>query len=116
MKRTSEFVLGLIGGIFGFIGAFVAIMFGGLDAAFSGTETSSITGLGWSAMLFSTLAIVGCILVKSKPKLGGLFMLIAAIGGTISISMFYVIPGIMLFIAGLMGLIRKDKSKVNVAA
>lgn len=116
MKRTSEFVLGLIGGIFGFVGSFTALLIGSVDAAFSATETSSITGLGWLAMLFSTIAIVGCVMVKSKPKLGGAFMLVAAVGGTISISMFYVIPAILLVVAGLMGLIRKEKVSKEVSA
>ena len=32
MKRTAEFVLGLIGGIFGIICAFVALLIGGMGA------------------------------------------------------------------------------------
>lgn len=34
MKRTTEFVLGLIGGIFGLICAFIALMIGGLMGIF----------------------------------------------------------------------------------
>ena len=109
MKRTTEFVLGLIGGIFGVIAGFIALMFGGVDAAFSESGTSEIVGLGWAAILLSILGIVGSVVVKSKAKLGGIFLLIAAVGGTISISMFYILPGILLLIAGLMGIFRKDK-------
>ncbi|MGM7720569.1 DUF4064 domain-containing protein [Metabacillus sp. Hm71] len=107
MKRTTEFVLGLIGGIFGLIGAVMALFVGVVDEAFSGS--TEISGLGWSAVLLSILGIVGSIVVKRKPKLGGTFMTIAAIGGVISVSMFYIIPGVLLIIGGLMGLIRKDK-------
>ena len=73
-------------GIFGVIGAFIALMFGGLDAAFSDTGESSIIGAGWFAVLLSIVGIVGSVMVKGKPKVGGILMLIAAIGGIISVS------------------------------
>ncbi|PWU70181.1 DUF4064 domain-containing protein [Gracilibacillus dipsosauri] len=111
MKRTTEFVLGLIGGFFGFIGAILALFVGGIDAAFSSDGTSEITALGWLAFFFSALAIVGSVLVKSKAKAGGILLIISAIGGIISISMFYLVPAILIIIAGFMGLFRKDKQE-----
>lgn len=107
MKRTTEFVLGLLGGIFGFGAAFFALFFGAVDEAVSGS--SEVIGLGWAALLFSALAIVGSIVVKFKAKTGGILMLLAAIGGFISVSLFYVLPGLLLLIAGLMGIFRKEK-------
>ncbi len=109
MKRTTEFVLGLLGGIFGFGAAFFALFFGAVDEAVSGS--SEVIGLGWAALLFSVLAIVGSIVVKFKAKAGGIMMLVSAIGGVISVSLFYVLPGLLLLIAGLMGMIRKDKTE-----
>src|SRR5699024_11584118 len=70
----------LIGGLFGFLGAILALLIGGVDSAFNESGTSDIIGLGWGAFLFSTLAIIGSAVVRSKPKLGGVFLLIAAIG------------------------------------
>ncbi|HLR79548.1 MAG TPA: DUF4064 domain-containing protein [Bacillota bacterium] len=116
MNRTAEFVLGLIGGLFGFLGAILALLIGGVDSAFNESGTSDIIGLGWGAFLFSTLAIIGSVVVRSKPKLGGVFLLIAAIGGLISISMFYLIPAILLAIAGIMAFVRKDKTKTDSIA
>jgi Protein of unknown function (DUF4064) len=113
MKRTTEFVLGLIGGIFGFGSALFAIFFGAVDEAVSGS--SQVSGLGWAALLFSVLAIVGSVVVKFKPKAGGWMMLISAIGGIISVSLFYALPGALLLIAGLMGVIRKDKKDTVIA-
>ncbi len=34
MKRTTEFVLGLIGGIFGVLCSFIPLLIGGMGAAF----------------------------------------------------------------------------------
>jgi hypothetical protein len=107
MKRTTEFVLGLIGGIFGFGGAFFALFFGAVDQAINGS--SQVGSLGWSALLASVVAIIGSVVVRSKAKVGGALMLIAAIWGIISISLFYVLPGLLILIAGLMGVFRKDK-------
>lgn len=111
MKRTTEFILGLLGGIFGFIGAIMALFIGGVDAAFSSSGESSIIGLGWAAIFLSIIGIIGSVVVKGKPKFGGLLMLVSAIGGVISISLFYLLPCILLLIAGLMGVFRKDKNK-----
>jgi hypothetical protein len=109
MKRTTEFVLGLLGGIFGVIGAILALVVGGVDAAFNGK--SDIIGLGWGAVFLSLLGIIGSVVVKFKPKLGGILMLVAAIGGIICISAFYILPGILLLIGGLMGVFRKEKNE-----
>lgn len=115
MKRTTEFVLGLLGGIFGIISALMALFIGGIDATFNSSGTSDIIGLGWAAVFLSVLGIVGSVVVKGKAKLGGWFMVIAAVGGIICISMFYILPGILLLIGGLMGVFRKSKS-TGVAA
>lgn len=58
MKRTAEFVLGLIGGIFGIICAFVALLIGGMGAAFEADGANTVIGLGWGAVALSILGIV----------------------------------------------------------
>ncbi|PLR81330.1 hypothetical protein CVD25_15630 [Bacillus canaveralius] len=102
MKRTTEFVLGLLGGIFGFGGSFFAL--------FVGVWSEEISNLGSMAFLFSILAIVGSIVVKFKAKIGGWMLLVSGIGILISISLFGVLPALLLVPAGLMGLLRKDKN------
>jgi len=109
-KRTTEFVLGLIGGIFGIISGIMAMGVGGLGAAFDAEGAATVGNLGIGAVLLSTLGIVGSIIVRKKAKLGGILMTIAAIGGIICISAFYILPGILLAIAGLMGIFRKAKA------
>jgi hypothetical protein len=76
-KRTVEFVLGLIGGIFGIIAGIMAMTVGGLASAFSADGASTVTNLGVGAILLSVLGIIGAVVVRSKGKLGGLFMTIA---------------------------------------
>ncbi len=77
MKRTAEFVLGLIGGIFGIICAFVALLIGGMGATFEADGANTIIGLGWGAVALSVLGIVGSVMVRSKAKVGGIMMTVA---------------------------------------
>lgn len=113
MARTTEFVLGLIGGIFGFFGALLVLMFGGIGSVLGASSTSNVISLGLVAILFSILAIVGSVVVRSKAKLGGWFMIISAVGGLICISLAYLLPFVLLLIAGLMGVIKKEAGEVR---
>ncbi len=101
MSRTAEFVLGLIGGIFGLIGGMLVVF---VETAFTSLGDQSA---GWYAVLFSIIVIISTVIVKSKPKLAGIGLLVGAIGGLWNVGLFFVIPGILIFIAGLMALIRK---------
>lgn len=113
MKRTAEFVLGLIGGILGILCAFIALFIGGLGSALEADGANTVIGLGWGAVGLSVLGIVGSVMVRSKAKVGGIMMTVAAIGGFICISLIYLLPGVLLLIGGLMGIFRKDKATVS---
>ena len=41
-------------------------------------------------------------MVRNKAKVGGIMMTVAAIGGFVCISIFYLLPGVLLLIGGLM--------------
>lgn len=106
MKRTNEFVLGLIGGIFGIICIFITLMIGGMGDAFEAEGANTMIRLGWGAVSLS-------VMVRSKGKVGDIMMTVAAIGGFVCISIFYLLPGVLLLIGGLMGIFRKDKVAVS---
>lgn len=103
-SRTVELVLGLLGGIFGFFGALFAIGIGGLAGAFGASGASDVVGLGFAAIIFSIIGIIGAVSVKSKSKTAGWLMIISAFGGLISISFAYLLPFILLLIGGIMAL------------
>ncbi|AAY60331.1 DUF4064 domain-containing protein (plasmid) [Bacillus cereus] len=114
MKRTIEFVLGLIGGILGILCAVLVLFFGGFGTAIDVDGADQIIILGWGAVFSSILGIIGSVVVKSKSGIGGAFMLIAAIIGFLCIFAIYILPGALLAIGGLMGLLRKDKASTSV--
>lgn len=101
-SRTVELVLGLLGGIFGFFGALFAIGIGGLAGAFGASNGADVVGLGFVAILFSIIGIIGAVTVKSKPKRAGTLMMISAVGGLICISLAFLLPFILLLIGGIM--------------
>ncbi|WP_411552178.1 DUF4064 domain-containing protein [Paenibacillus lautus] len=109
------FAMGLIAGIFGIIASIIALFIGGVDAAFSDSGSSSITGLAISAMLFSILGIIGAAMAKAKPKVAGVIMLVSGIAGFISISMFYILSGVLFIIGGFMGILSKKNAQSKVA-
>lgn len=113
-KRTAEFVLGLLGGIFGIIGGIVVLGIGGIGESLELEKASAASNLGIVAIVLSILGIVGSVVVKSKAKLGGIFMVVAAVGGVISIALFYIVPAILLLIGGLMGIFKKNQNSIEV--
>lgn len=106
-SRTAELVLGIIGGIFGLFAAIIALVVGGIGSAVGAEGGSTVVGLGWLAILCAIVGIVGAALVNSKTQIAGILMLLSALGGFISISFFWLLPGVLLLIAGLLALIRK---------
>jgi hypothetical protein len=105
---TVEFILGLLGGIIGFFAGFAAIFVGGLGGAFGMQGASQIIGLGFGAIFFSIIGIIGAAIVKSKTKTSGYLMIISAIGGLICISAFYILSFILLIVAGVMAVRHKE--------
>ncbi|OLP64743.1 hypothetical protein BACPU_23330 [Bacillus pumilus] len=49
--------------------------------------------------------------MKKKAKLGGILLLVSAVGGIIPISMFFILPSVLIIIAGYMGVFRKEPAK-----
>lgn len=115
-KKTVELVLGLIGGILGIIAGIYSMNIGGLASVFHVDRAVTVNNFGIGAIILSILGIIGALIVKNKTKLGGIFMIIAALGGLLCITYFYIPSGILLIIPGIMSIIKKkDESKPKAA-
>ncbi|HDR4766492.1 TPA: DUF4064 domain-containing protein [Bacillus thuringiensis] len=116
MKRTTEFLLGLTGGFFGILFSVFALFIENMSTTLNSESINELFGFNWSwnAIFLSVIGIVGCLIVKFKAKTGGILMVIAAIGGFICISFFYLLPGTILLISGFMGIFRKEKPNLTV--
>ncbi|QQE78097.1 DUF4064 domain-containing protein [Alicyclobacillus sp. SO9] len=108
--KVASMVLGIVGSVFGVIAAITAMFIGGVGGAFGANGASTITSLGWGALFASIVGLIGSILVSGKPKVAAVLMLIGGIAGIISVSYFYILPGILLIIPGIMSFFVKPKT------
>jgi hypothetical protein len=99
--RTGALVLGIIAGIAGLISAVFALAVGGLGGAFEAEGAQEVVGLGWSALFFSLLGLVGAALSLARPVIAAVMMIVAAIAIAISISLFAVIATPLFLVAAL---------------
>ena len=110
MTRNLEFGLGLAGSIWGILNV-LFLSYATWSFSMVGVPLVSAT---WKfvifGFIFSIIGIVGSVLTKSgRVRLGGSVMLVSAIGGLVSVFLAYLIPFILLLIAGLLSLLRKEK-------
>src|SRR3954467_2931658 len=85
--RTGVLVIGIIAGLASLLSAVLALMVGGLGAAFEAEGASQVITLGWSALGLSLLVLIGAALWIAKPQLGELIMAAAGVAMVFSISM-----------------------------
>src|SRR5699024_7044881 len=78
----------LVGGILGILAAILAMFIGGVGSDFEASDSDSIFGLGFSALLASVLGIVGAALVTCKLKVCSLLMFITGICVIFSLGIF----------------------------
>jgi len=100
-------LLGILGGIFGIIAALFAMFFGGIVGMSISEEGALLVGLGIGALISSIIGIIGGAISFKSTKWAGILMLIGGVAGIISISFFYVLPGILLIIGGIFSFLIK---------
>lgn len=76
-------IIGIIAGVFGFIAAIATLLVGGIGSALATDNAGTVVSLGWGGILFSFLAIVCGAVTISRPKGGGVALIIASILGAI---------------------------------
>ena len=98
-QLTASMVVGILGGVFGILGALVAILFSGL-----GFPAFGSMGLGYAAVYLGVLGIVGASLARSRPSVAARLQLIAGLAGFFAVSTMWLIGGPLLlggaFLAG----------------
>ena len=107
--KIAAMILGIIGGLAGLGGAVFALFLGGIGGAFGAAGAGLIAKLGFLAIPFSILGIVGGALANTRPGTSGFLMLASALGGVISISLAYSIAAILLLSGGIFSLIESRK-------
>jgi hypothetical protein len=102
--RGATFGVGLAGGILALFGAFIALLIGLAGQELGAQDADSVTVGAGVALTAAAAGIVGASLVWSRPKLGGVVMLISAVVGFVAVFLAYLLGGILLLLAGLLAL------------
>lgn len=84
--RVAALVLGVLGGVFGLLGAFFALAVGGVSNVAKNNSGNEIVVLGFLAFVFCVLGFAGAGFSLAKPKLAGVLLLVACVGILIAIS------------------------------
>lgn len=111
--RIAALILGIIGGIIGLIAAGAALFIGAVGSATGAQNSEMVIGGGWAALGLSVVGIVGGALALAKPRAAALLMLIAAVGGFISIFIAYVVAGPLLLMAAILAFVGRAKQPAH---
>jgi hypothetical protein len=98
MRSTAK-VLGILGGVFGVIFGLVAMFVGGVTFFVGG---GLVAVLGFFAILFAIAGIVGGTLAENYRGASSALLLVAGVCGFICISAFWILPGILLIVGGIL--------------
>lgn len=113
--RTAALILGIIGGVLGIIAGIAAMMIGGIGVAFEAEGAGMIGGLGFFAIIFGIVGIVGGALANRSPKLSAILELAAGLLGFIAISMFWIPAGLCLIAGALLAFLGRKHQPPEVA-
>ncbi|EUJ17425.1 DUF4064 domain-containing protein [Listeria aquatica] len=102
-------------GLLGFLGSALAIAFSLMVLTIPGIsqaleeESFFFYLLTAGTLILSILGLVGSFVVAHKPRMGAVFMIAAAIGGTMSVSVMFLVPIMLLGLGGLIALINQEE-------
>lgn len=106
--KGAILALGILGGVFGLIGAILAIGLGGVGHALGSQDVASVSKNGIVALFAAIAGLVGAILIFKNTKLAGWLMIGSAVIGFIAAFLAYIISAIFFLIAGIMALTIKQ--------
>jgi hypothetical protein len=114
--RLAALIIGLFGGVLGFIAAVIAASAGGLATAFGAHGGHTVLWLSVSAFLAAVLGVIGAALAMSKPKAAWILLIIAAVWSVISTSAFGAPAGFLMFVAAVLAFIASRATAAPSAA
>lgn len=103
--RLAALIIGLFGGVLGFLAAVFAAGVGGLGAVVGSGNAHEVLWLGVSAFLAAVVGVIGAALAMSKPTAAWLLLIIAAVWSVISTSAFGVPAGFLMFVAAVLAFV-----------
>ncbi len=91
----------------GILASVGAAMFVSFISGFSGASLGVYAYTPYLAIVVSAVGLVATAFVRSKTKLSGAIMILAGLMGFPLVSVWYILPGVLFVVAGVLALIRK---------
>jgi hypothetical protein len=109
--RVTAMVLGIIGGLFGLLGALIGIGLAGANAAIGGQADVTAWGGGAStlALVSSIVAFIGAGLAITKPRAAATLLLLASIGTLLGLGLFAILATPLQLIASLLAFLGRGR-------
>lgn len=115
VNRVGEMVLIILGGVFGLMSSGFAVSAGIFASVLKNSHASEFLWRGVFGFLVSVLALVLLSFLSSHSRVAGWLLIGVAVAGFLCVGYFYILPGILLFIAGLMCLLRGHKRMIAMS-
>lgn len=98
---TPEFILGLLGGIFGFVASLLILGIGSLGTAFGAEGASTAVWMGIVALILSILGIIGAAKINQNPRGAGQIMILDGVIGLLFLSFLFWLPALLILLGGI---------------
>lgn len=117
MSRTVELIVGVIGSVIGIVTGYTLVIHGEdftdyiqTFTPFQGVVGDRIVTLGLITMVASLLTLLFSLLIKKNPLVFGIFLVLVGMMMFTIIGQAWILAGILLLIAGFMGIFRVTPS------
>lgn len=99
-KTNLAKILGIIGGIVGVIAGFAAAIVGGAGVLLA-ADMGVVIWLGAIGVVLGAIGVFGATVAESNPRMSMALMLVAGLGGFVAVSLFWLLPGLLLIVAAI---------------
>lgn len=112
-NRIIEMILGITGSIFGIIGGLIALILTNYDKSYGSELVGLMTIVATSSIILSAITLTLSCLINKRRVLIGIILIVAAIIHIYLLGFFGYLSGILILIAGLIALVRKQFDRIK---
>jgi len=112
--RIAALIIGIVGGVFGLLSVISGLFVGGIGSAAEAEGASSIIGHSFAGLFFCILGFLGAGLAMARPLVGGLILLISALGALVAMSLFAIIVSPLFLIAAILAFFGRNRGAERV--
>jgi hypothetical protein len=109
-------IVGIAGGVFGIIFGAIGMAIGGVGVGFGSHLMGAVMGVSIAAMVLAVIGIVGAVMADADSILPFLLMLIPGVAGFACITVFWLLPGILLVAGSALAYAGRKRAKSAAVA